>query len=229
MGMLDRYRKKGGFIQLLNLLETTETTKREKFLKMIAEESPSWEAELKKKMLTFDRVLGWNQAHLMEITPKITATVIAAAVSPLPVEKRAVLMAAIGFSEKRKVEEILAAGPAKPGEIASSQNKILSEIRAYIAGGNLKFLEKADPDMVITEGIEDVLNHGGSMDIMAATMSTKEIDALVPPAPAGLPAGVAAELTELRKRVIALTQENQKVTEQVRVFKDKLEQIKKIA
>ena len=41
MSMIDRYKKKGGFLQLLNLLETTGGEKREKFLKMIAEENPA--------------------------------------------------------------------------------------------------------------------------------------------------------------------------------------------
>ena len=65
MGMLDRYKKKGGFIQLLNLIETTASPKAEKFLKMIGEESPAWEAEIKKKVLSIDRLATWNQSYLM--------------------------------------------------------------------------------------------------------------------------------------------------------------------
>lgn len=38
MGMLDRYKKKGGFNQLLQLLETSPSAKREQFLSLIGGE-----------------------------------------------------------------------------------------------------------------------------------------------------------------------------------------------
>ena len=73
MSMIDRYKKHGGFVQLLQLIETTEHAKSEKFLKMIAEENPVWEAEIRKKVLSIDRLLGWNQTYLMEFLPRLSA------------------------------------------------------------------------------------------------------------------------------------------------------------
>lgn len=226
MGMLDRYRKRGGFIQLLNLLETTGLEKREKFLKMIAEESPYWEAELKKKMLNLDRICSWNASFLMEFMPRIPSNAIAAAIYPLPVEKRDILMSAIPFGERKKVEDILKEYKANPGEIATCQIKIINEVRGMVASGHLKF-EKFDQDMVIPENIEDLLNSGTGVTINLSTKEAAEI--VVEPPPAGLPANISEELTQLRKKVVALTQENMKLSGQVNVMKDKLDQIKKIA
>ena len=44
--MIDRYKKKGGFIQLLNLLETSSKAKQDQFLGLISQESKIWESEL---------------------------------------------------------------------------------------------------------------------------------------------------------------------------------------
>lgn len=60
MGMLDRYKKKGGFVQLLQLIETSPSKKQEQFLGLIAEESPAWEDTLRKKILTIDKVYSWD-------------------------------------------------------------------------------------------------------------------------------------------------------------------------
>lgn len=227
MGMLDRYRKRGGFTQLLNLLETTGMEKREKFLKMICEESPYWEAELKKKMLNLDRICSWNASFLMEFMPRIPANAIAAAIHPMPQEKRDILLSAIPFAERKKVEDILKDYKANPGEAATCQIKIINEVRSMVASGHLKF-EKFDQDMVIPENIEDLLNSGamGATHVLSAKDSSEIV---VEPPPPGLPAAVSEELTQLRKKVVALTQENMKLSGQVHTMKDKLDQIKKIA
>ena len=66
MSMIDRYRKKGGFVQLLNLIETMGKDKQEKFLKMIGDESPNWSVEIRKRLLSIDKILSWNPSYLAE-------------------------------------------------------------------------------------------------------------------------------------------------------------------
>jgi flagellar motor switch protein FliG len=77
MGMLDRYKKKGGFFQLLQLLETSPTTKREQFLTLIAGESPVWEEALRKRILTITRVYSWEGQYLVEIFTRVHPTTLA--------------------------------------------------------------------------------------------------------------------------------------------------------
>lgn len=230
MSMIDRYKKKGGFVQLLNLLETTGTEKREKFLKMIADENPAWESEIKKKMLSIERICGWNQSYLMEIFPRIPFQSIAAIVSVLPPDKQGVFLGALSFADRKKTDDFLKEKKPAPGEVNSAVMKLMSEIRAMVAGGQLKF-EKFDPEMVIPENIEDQLSSG------RAAVSDKEVEAHFQSASnSGSGSNAAAgggasseEMTQLRRKLVQLSQENQKLSQDNHVMKEKLEQIKKIA
>jgi hypothetical protein len=228
MSMIDRYKKKGGFIQLLILLETTGAEKREKFLKMIADENPAWEVEIKKKMLSMERILTWNQSYLMEILPRIPFQSIAAVISALPAEKQKILSEALSFQERKKVEDFLKEKKPAPGEVNSAIMKFMSEIRAMVAGGQLKF-EKFDPDMAIPENIEETLSSG------RVPISDKDVAAHFAQAPAGTPGASSAggasseELTQLRRKLVQLSQDVQRLTQENTVLRDKLDQIKKIA
>lgn len=229
MSTLDRYRKAGGFVQLLNLIETSGPAKAEKFLKLIAEESPVWEAEIRKKALSIDRLLTWNQTYLMEVFPRIPSNIVATAIAPLPPEKQQIILGSLGFSDRRRVEDTLRDTKPNPGEIASCQTKVLNEIRTMVASGHLKF-EKADPELVIPENIEEMLNSGGVLTPL--TPMPGEIPAAAGSAPSTGGAGVPSpseELLQLRRRVMALTQENQLLKQQLQTMKDKLDQIRKAA
>lgn len=224
MSMIDRYKKKGGFVQLLNLLETTGGEKRDKFLKMIADENAAWEVELKKKMLSLDRICGWNPTFLMEILPRIPIQSLAAIISAVPPEKATALQNGLGFAEKRKIEEALKEKKPAPGEVNSAVMKLMSEIRAMVASGALKF-EKFDPDMVVAENIEEQLSSGRPLvsdkDVEIAFAST--------PAAAGSSPQSSEELTQLRRKIVQISQENQRLQQEITGLKDRLEQIKKIA
>ena len=139
MGMLDRYKKKGGFVQLLNLLETTGTEKREKFLKMIADENPAWESEIKKKMLTLERICSWNPSYLMEIFPRVPGQTIFAVISGLAPEKAQIFVGALPFAERKKAEDFLKEKKPTQGEVNSSSMRLMTEIRTMVEMGLLKF------------------------------------------------------------------------------------------
>lgn len=232
MSMIDRYRKKGGFLQLLNLIETTGKDKQEKFLKLIADENPAWETEIRKRLLTVDKILGWNPTYLAEIFPRVQPLQLAMIVGGLPAEKAELFMKVMTFKEKRQIEELLKEKIPNPGETSAGVMKLFGEIRKMEAEGSLKF-EKFDPEMVVPEEIEEKLGKGlaplsfssapsgGASDLATSAAAT--------PPPAGLPPNVAEELTTLRRKLVQLTQENQKLHQDNHVMKDKLDQIKKIA
>jgi hypothetical protein len=222
MSMIDRYKKKGGFIQLLNLLETTGGEKREKFLKMIADENPAWEAEIKKKMLTVDRMCTWYGTFLMEIFPRIPAQQMAAVISALSSDKQAIFQSALSYKDKKFVEDYLKEKTPNQGEVNSAIMRLMSTVREMVAIGALKF-EKFDQEMVIPENIEELLASGKS------AISDKELEAHFAPPPPGLSPQVTDELNQLRRKLVQLTQENQKLTQEAQTYKDKLEQIRKIA
>lgn len=226
MSMIDRYRKPGGFVQLLNVIETSGKDKQEKFLKMIGEESPAWEVEIRKRLLSLDKILSWNPQYLAEIFPRVQPLQLAMIVGGLPADKSKQFMDVLTYKEKRHVEEILKEKTPNAGEASAGLMKLFSEIRKMEAEGFLKF-EKFAPDMVIPENFEEKLGKGVTM--MMPPVNPAEPAGPGTPPPAGTPANVVEELSYLRRKLVQLTQENQKLHQDNQSMKDKLEQIKKIA
>lgn len=67
MSILARYKKPGGFKQLLQLIETSQPVKQEKLLGVIENESPDWANLIREKMISADLVLAWDPNHLVVI------------------------------------------------------------------------------------------------------------------------------------------------------------------
>lgn len=79
MSMLSRFRKPGGFQQLLVLIETCDSAKQKSLLHLVSQEDPGWAHLLKLKTLSFEKILGWPSEILMEITPTLSDQVLAIA------------------------------------------------------------------------------------------------------------------------------------------------------
>jgi hypothetical protein len=77
MSTLSRFRKPGGFQQLLLLIETCDPSKQKNLMQLVCKEDPGWAHLLKVKALTFERVLSWPSEVLMEITPPLSDLVLA--------------------------------------------------------------------------------------------------------------------------------------------------------
>ncbi len=241
MGMLDRYKKRGGFVQLVQLIETTGGPKRDNFLRIIAEESPSWEAAIKQKIISIDRMVNWPAPYLMEVFPTIPPMALACGIFPLPEDKRKILLAGLSHGERRKVDEILAEHKPSSGEIASSQMKIIGEVRKLASSGRLKF-DKFDPDLCIAEDIEEELKgeaYGGGSRSSAPSE----------PAPSsGPPSRVAEilaaaggsgggggggggggeEVISLRKKMVVFTQDIARLQKENKELRDKMDLIKSV-
>jgi hypothetical protein len=79
MSILGRFRKPGGFQQLLALLETCEPAKQKNLLHLIGTEDPGWAYMVKMKVLTFERILSWPVEIIAEITPALPDLILATA------------------------------------------------------------------------------------------------------------------------------------------------------
>jgi hypothetical protein len=248
MGMLERYKKRGGFLQLLNLLETTDAVKKERFMKMILEEDANWDAALRQKMLSFDKLLAWDVTILMEFMPQVPVMAIAYAVAELTPENKTKILKSLPFGDQKKIEEILVDAKPKPNEIISSQLKILTELRTQVAAGKLK-MERISPDLAIPEDIEEQLASGApvakrtvSAEIdtpketakpaaTAAATSAPSAASTVTPisSPNGNSASVQVlqdELSSLKKKMMTLSQENVRLMKEVEDYKARFNTIK---
>lgn len=232
MGMLDRYKKKGGFTQLLQLIETSGKQKQEQFLGIVAQESPTWEAELRSKMLTLEKILTWNPTYLAEIFSRIQILTLASAFQGSDQAKIDIVFAAISSTEQRKFQMTIQEINPTPAEKATSQMKILGETRALIAQNIIK-MEKLDPQLLIPENIEEKLADLGFSTVTSVPESSSEkehkIEYKNEQKPETKSDSSREEIEFLKKKVNQLVNDNNMLKHEVSVFRNKLEQIRKIA
>ena len=235
MGMVDRYKKNGGFVQLLQVLETCGPKKYDQFMNIINEEDPSWADAIKDKMLSFEKILNWKPEVLLEVLANVNSLAFATALKGLSVEAQAKFLSGLSNQEKRRLEQQLADMKPTPVEISSCVMKVISETRGLLTAGTLK-AAKVDAALVIPENFEDKLASApakGSL-LTSDAIFGDEIPFAVGPTP-GASGGFAPgsggslELDKLQKKMVLMVREVQTLKQENSVMKDKLEKIKKIA
>lgn len=234
--MLDRYKKKGGFVQLVILIETSGKQKQEQFLALIGQESKNWEESLRKYMFSIERIFGWKVQYRAEIFSRIQPLTLATVLHGMSNDQLESTLACISISEKRKILGIISERNPTLPEKLSCVLKIISEVRAFATSGLIK-LEKVDPEMVIPENIEEILNQYGGVSLQSSELdnSSEELSNAPPLNFEGKGESLgghrhtAEEIEFLKKKVHLLVSENNALKHEVSVFRNKLEQIKKIA
>lgn len=228
MGMLDRYKKKGGFYQLLQLLETSPANKREQFLGLIGGESPAWEEALRKRILTITRVYSWDGQYLVEIFSRVQPLTLANALHGNPQEQVEQLLSCLPPISKRKITDLMAESAPTPAEKSTCISKMLTEVRGFVSQGIIR-LEKVDPELHIPENIEELL----SVNAFATpTFDTSEPAQKKDSKPNIVGESEPASQQEnefLKRKVNQLASEVNALKHENSVLKDKLAQIKKIA
>jgi hypothetical protein len=231
MGMLDRYKKKGGFFQLLQLLETSPSAKREQFLGLIAAESPAWEEALRSRILTVTRIYSWDPQYLAEIFSRVPTQTAGYALHGSPQEHIDKVLAGLPSISKRKITDVIAEVNPSPAEKSTCLARILTEVRSYISLGILR-LEKVDPDLHFPENIEELLSHS------YVGVPTFEHEAPKKDGKANIVGevddsrtdpGIIQENDFLKRKVNQMASEINALKHENTVMKDKLVQIKKIA
>ncbi len=226
MSMVDRYKKSGGFLQLVQVIETCGTKKREQFMTIITEESPQWAEALNQKCLSFDKIVSWKPEILLEILATVNPLAMGTALKGLDKPKLDEFMAKLSHQEAKRLENSMKEINPNPNEISSSMMKIVSETRNMMSSNALK-ADKIDPNLVIPDEFESKLekkHQSKDFDLSANILS--EIAA----APSGGGGGSSgAEVEKLQKKLILLSKEVQNLKQENILMKDKLDKIKKIA
>lgn len=76
MSTLGRFRKPGGLLQLIRLIETSESEKRKQLLGLIAKEDPGWAHMVQAKTLSFERIMSWPDRILEELLEDLPVNLI---------------------------------------------------------------------------------------------------------------------------------------------------------
>lgn len=236
MSMVDRYKKSGGFIQLLQVIETCGAKKREQFMNIITEETPTWAEALSQKGLTYDKIISWKPEILLEVVASVNMLSFSTALKGLSKEKLDDFLNKFSHQDKGRLERSLLDINPSPAEISSSQNKVISETRLLLTSGSLK-ADKIDPQLVIPDDYEIKLekgpigasvNHATSSGVSNNSAINEIVSAALNIHNTNTPAN-AAEMEKLQKKLVLLSKEVQNIKQENAVLKDKLEKIKKIA
>jgi hypothetical protein len=158
MSMLDRYRKPGGFVQLLALIETCPLSKQEKLLDVISQEDRRWSETVRAKMLSIDRIYAWSDDTLAEIFGTLQDLTVAVALSVAAPELKLRITGFFSHGRIRKIDELLTSKGPTPAEVGTTHLKIIEAVRKMGSDGFLRF-ENIDPVLVINEDIDDYLAH----------------------------------------------------------------------
>ncbi len=162
MAMLTRYRKSGGFLQLLQLIETCNEAKKEKLLENVRNENARWAQEIVNKMLSMERILSWDANVLSDISTQLQDLTLAVAFHGFSEEQINKFTELFSHTQKRKIEDLQAEKNPTPGEIATAHMKIIEEVRSMITNGEI-YIKNIDPDLMIEDDIEEKLEKMPSM------------------------------------------------------------------
>jgi FliG C-terminal domain len=240
MGMIDRYRKPGGFVQLVSLVETCPTSKQEKFMEIIRSEDPRWADLVRTKLLSMDRIYSWKDDVLHEIFGTLQDLTVAVALHAANDSLRPRLMTYFTHGRKRKIEDLFGSQMPSQQEIAATHMKIIETVRKMEQDGSIRF-ENFDPTMVIDDDIEVMLSkapmpnegkedsglHFGGFEVDTGIHHNFEVISSTP-ADQGAESRVM-EIQALKKRVAELSKENAVLRHELSLARNKLDQIKKIA
>lgn len=241
--MLSRYQKSGGFIQILQLIETCGKTKQDNFLQMIEAEDRRWADAIREKMLTMEKIFSWDPTVIAEISGKLQELTIATAMHGLKPEDTDKLLRTFSHSQRRNIEDLSKSKASTTAEISSAYLKIITEVRKMITQGYLR-PEKFAPECVIPEGYEEKLGKASFQPTKiteSATTANGTVLTFDAPTSTVTPTSHGhshaqsrsdnhdAEVSQLRTKVHSLASENEKLRSELKIYKEKIEQIRKIA
>lgn len=232
MAMLDRYKKKGGFSQLLQLIETSPRSKQDQFLKLIADESPAWESAVRQRILTIEKIFSWGPEALSEILSRLHPLQLAVALHGMPPDTQEQILNVLPPISRRKISDLVSEANPTAGEQVTCYYKIVTDVRGFMAQGLVK-VEKVDPRLLVPDDIEEKL---------AATLtgiSAADVESFTQTSADGVPTSNNQSSSEnqasqqevdfLKRKMNQLLGELNALKLENSTLKDKLAQIKRIA
>ena len=241
--LLVRYKRPGGFLQLVKLIEGFGKDKKEKFLSILEQEDPNWAGAIESKLLTVEKILSWGDEPLLDVVRTVHKKNMAAVLHGLPKDQQERVLGLLSeVPRKHLKEEMELMTPSTP-EIASSMVKLIEETRELIDKKYLK-LEMCDASLTIPDDIEEQLT-SGALFIRRKKFVRPEDQVIVKGDRSALNSSddpavqfaktshddsiSAHELELLKRKVINLTKEVQLLTKENQELSSRLEQIRKIA
>lgn len=141
MSMLARYKKGGGIIELVKMIEDSPESKRAALLNMIRTEDAEFAAKVEARLFSYDMIKTLSESIVAEIFASSPVKFVALALTGETDTKFLALVEkclAANFSEFKSEKELIAAQPPTPAQVDAARKKIVSETRKLEAEGKIK-------------------------------------------------------------------------------------------
>lgn len=149
MSMLARYKKGGGIIELVKMIEESPEPKRTQLMNMIKNEDPEFAARVEARLFSYEMFKTLEENLIAEIVSACPAKIIAMA---LVGEADANFITLIercmakSFAEYKGEKDLFVEQPPTAAQIDTARKKIIAEARKLEAEGKIKlpFTEAAE-------------------------------------------------------------------------------------
>ena len=151
MSTLQRYRKRGGFLKLLQLIETSAPPKREQLLKVIEKEDPHWAQNIRTKSLSFEKFCSWKPETQYTVLNRLTEQYKIMTFKKLPENNAQALKSIMDPQEAAELyDNVQNAKDPLDGEFLSALTHLFETIRE-LDSDNVIILSQIDPTLKIPE------------------------------------------------------------------------------
>lgn len=151
MALLTRYRRSGGFRQLILLIETSPQERKDKLLKAIEGEDEHWAHLIKEKMITSDMVFGWKDDVLAKIFAHLQPHHCAVLMSQFDSDKQKRLFHYFHPTLYSQVKsEIESESEHDEAHLRVARNHLIEVVR-YLDEEKKIDLREVDPDLDLSE------------------------------------------------------------------------------
>lgn len=145
--MLARYRKMpDGLQKLIDLVEARLGKKQKDLLCIIAKEDPEWGSIVRRKILTIDRLIMWDQDALNVVLPLLPGRILAIALQHCNEKVIDKAKTALKGGQRLDFDEFLETPDCNDTDICSARSLLIQRTREAIRSGMVK-LSEVDPSL----------------------------------------------------------------------------------
>jgi flagellar motor switch protein FliG len=137
MAMLEKFRKAGGFQQLVQIIEICDPAKQKHMLQLVGQEDPGWAHLVKAKALTLERIMSWPHQVLMSVLSPLRVPVQAALYNSVNDTQRGNMLKAVHPRLLREIQDYASQKSPSPEQCFSARVQLIQTSRDLINAGKL--------------------------------------------------------------------------------------------
>lgn len=163
MSMLARYKKAGGLMELVKLIEESSSQKRQQLMSMVMSEDADLAVQVQARIYSYEKLRELPEGLIAEIVAVVPPKFVAMAVFGDAETFVKLVERCLGknFAEYKSEREIFAEKPPAQTSVEAARRKFLSEARKLEKEGRIKLPESASSSLSASNsGMQDDMGRG---------------------------------------------------------------------